>query len=267
MAYRSRHELSRRREVTRRQQRMARRRVRAAILLAVTPVAAVVAAIGAGTILGPDATGASSGGLAPRATTAPVQVDPPSALPLAHSGAVELMLPVPDAFLTVIAGTGGEPGSSDLKILGRQANEDIVSRHVSSLFSGDSAGDFEWVRVGDDAVRGLAVGAQAGTPVFAPVDGQITQIRPYELAGRRAGQLVEIQPQADAAQIVRLTGITDVKMAVGKPVSAGVTRLGVVAANAERLADAGVEQTLSSYTADAGDHVRIEVRQGSDLGV
>lgn len=104
----------------------------------------------------------------------------------------------------------------------------------------------------------LDVGAPAGTAVYAPVSGVVAVVRPYEVAGKEIGYEMAIAPAAAAGLFLRITHLDaprgfDVPR-VGDPVTAGVTRLG-------RVADfsAVVDQEISQYTNDSGNHVHMEV--------
>ncbi len=113
-------------------------------------------------------------------------------------------------------------------------------------------------RAGPDTA-GLDVGAPAGTTVYAPVDGVIASVSDYTLSGRIEGYEVTITPSAAAAGLVlRMTHLDEpsagARPNVGTPVRAGVTPLGRV-----RDFSGVAQQELAQFTADAGNHVDIEL--------
>jgi hypothetical protein len=113
-------------------------------------------------------------------------------------------------------------------------------------------------RSGPDTA-GLDVGAPAGTTVYAPVDGVITSVSDYTLSGRIEGYEVTITPSAAAAGLVlRMSHLDEPAVggrpSVGTPVRAGVTELGRV-----RDFSGVTQQEIAQFTADAGNHVDIEL--------
>ena len=113
-------------------------------------------------------------------------------------------------------------------------------------------------RVGAETA-GLSVGAPAGTTVYAPVDGVIASVSDYTVFGKIEGYEITITPAAAAAGLtLRMTHlddpVSDPRPSVGSPVRAGVTPLGRVL----EFSDVA-EQELSRFTADAGNHVDLEL--------
>jgi murein DD-endopeptidase MepM/ murein hydrolase activator NlpD len=113
-------------------------------------------------------------------------------------------------------------------------------------------------RVGPDTA-GLDVGAPAGTTVYSPVDGTIASVSDYVISGKVAGYEVDITPSvASSGLLLRVTHLDDPgvgsRPSVGLPVRAGVTPLG-------RVKDftSVATQQLSRFTADAGNHVDLEL--------
>lgn len=270
MAYLSERDLAYRRGTTRRRQVQQRRHLRVVVALVAGPVLVVAVAIGAFALRSVATDGGA--GLAANRTGAPPPAKArgltpaglPSAITLARvGGAAQIRLPIADPLKTVIVATGGDPNSLPLAMAGHQTNGDLIGRQLGKILDdGGGGGEFDYVSDGADPARGLDVAADAGTPVYAPVDGQVTQVRPFEIAGAPAGQLVEIQPQSDAGLVVRITGVAGSRLAVGESVRSGQTRLGQVAAIGQRLARAGIGEPLSQWVAGPGDHVRIEAWPG-----
>lgn len=106
---------------------------------------------------------------------------------------------------------------------------------------------------------GLDVGAPAGTTVYAPVDGIIASVSDYMVSGRIEGYEITITPSIAASGLVlRVTHLGDLdtgeRPSVGTPVRAGVTPLGTV-----HDFSGVVEQELSQFTSDSGNHVDMEL--------
>ena len=106
---------------------------------------------------------------------------------------------------------------------------------------------------------GLDVGAPAGTVVYAPVDGVIASVSDYMVSGRIEGYEITIAPAVAASGLVlRVTHLGDPdggeRPSVGTPVRAGVTPLGTV-----HDFSGVVEQELSRFTSDSGNHVDMEL--------
>jgi hypothetical protein len=105
---------------------------------------------------------------------------------------------------------------------------------------------------------GLDVGAPAGTPVYAPVDGVIANVSDLIVAGRKEGYEITIEPVRASSVGVRVTHLDpyDGRTVpdIGQQVSAGATILG-------RVRDlSGTTQLLAAqFTSDAGNNVHIEV--------
>ena len=106
---------------------------------------------------------------------------------------------------------------------------------------------------------GLDVGAPAGTAVYAPVDGVIASVSDYMVSGRIEGYEITITPAVAASGLVlRVTHLGDPddgeRPSVGTPVRAGVTPLGTV-----HDFSGVVDQELSQFTSDSGNHVDMEL--------
>jgi hypothetical protein len=132
-------------------------------------------------------------------------------------------------------------------------------------------------RAGPDT-SGLDIAAPAGAIVYAPVDGTITSVVDYVVAGTNAGYQVDITPEAQSDVVVRvrhITGIPEDRRAsprcgfaslerpnVGEFVTAGITCLGEVR-DATDLADIARPE-VAKYVSGPGNHVHMEVvRVGS----
>jgi hypothetical protein len=101
----------------------------------------------------------------------------------------------------------------------------------------------------------LDVGAEAGTDVYAPVDGTVAAISDQVKNGRTVGSRLDIRPTAAPSLMVSVTNIhVDPSLTVGAAVTAASSKLGTVAdiAKVER-------QALAEYSHDTGNNVSLEV--------
>lgn len=125
---------------------------------------------------------------------------------------------------------------------------------------------------------GLDIAAPAGTIAYAPVDGTITSVVPYMVAGVEAGYQIDITPDAQSDVIVRVRHIEGIpedrragpvckvggldKPNVGEPVTAGITCIGQVRDATDLLQVARPE--IARYVSGSGNHMHMEVlRVGS----
>lgn len=131
-------------------------------------------------------------------------------------------------------------------------------------------------RAGPDTA-GLDLAAPAGAIVYSPVDGTVTSVVPYIVAGRAAGYQVDITPEAQSDIVVRVRRITSIpverqalpvcgvgsldKPRVGTFVTAGVTCIGQI--DETDLSDVARPE-IAKYVSGPGTHVHMEVvRVGS----
>ena len=104
------------------------------------------------------------------------------------------------------------------------------------------------------ATSGLDVGAVPGSPVVSPVDGKVVAVKPYKILGRYADVEIDIQLSRDPSLLLVVTHVAQTRVGLGDTVASGDTELGVV-----RGFPAGLDQALSRYTSDTGDHVQLMV--------
>lgn len=180
----------------------------------------------------------------------------PARFPLAAAGEIQLMLPVYEKQVTAV---GYHPVDGDGLITlipnGRQLNGSIISS-LGVVSPTDGPGYYlmeEGGRFGS-ATCSLDVGAPAGTVVFSPVDGIVAGIRTYNLRGECPDTEVRIQPQYQSNMVVVMSHMGNIQATLGQPVRAGETRLGSV-----RRLDGCIEQQLSRYTYDSGNHLHMQV--------
>ena len=198
-------------------------------------------------VLGVMGSGTTSDGVGPLASPVPSPelgsgARPPE-LVIARAEGVEVHLPVDPERVTAIAFHPiDDPSGVALNSSG------AVTIHQSDR------GD----RVGPETA-GLDGGAPAGTTVFAPVDGVIASVSDYMVSGRIEGYELTITPSTAASGLVlRVTHLGErdngERPSVGTPVRAGVTPLGAV-----HDFTGVVEQELSQFTSDSGNHVDLEL--------
>jgi murein DD-endopeptidase MepM/ murein hydrolase activator NlpD len=190
---------------------------------------------------------------------------PPSPLPIAVHGSLRIQLPVPEERLTQIGYYASGDGALTLTPLGTEANQGFVSRTIHRVFGGGGASGLHYYELGGSGPpdTALAVGAHAGTDVYAPVDGTVVGLTSFVINGRKHGMRIDIQPASSPSFVVSLTQLApDPSLKVGSTVSAGTTKVGTVLnlARAEH-------QALSRYTQDAGNHVTIELRRSLTVSI
>ena len=229
------------------------RRGRWRALLLVGGVAAlVVVLLGA---FGSSAPSVSVG--APASSSRLLPAGPPHPQVIALQGALRLQLPVSQARVTAIGYHAAGADALPLDPIGRQANEDLLSRIFHRIFGG--GGKVGWYQLGGGegpSTGAVDVGAPEGTSVYSPVEGVVVGIHDYVINGEKLGNVLEIQPQGSPNTVVAVSHLeADPSLAVGSPVTPGVSKLG-------RIIDfSGVErQALAKHTQDAGNHVTLEVR-------
>jgi hypothetical protein len=195
----------------------------------------------------------------PDATARAVPIDPGNAGPdtvLANAADVDISTPIRPESLT---GLGYHPeGESLVAMVPR--GENLSANPLLSLFSDGATPEKIHYHMMDAAGRtgpqtgALDVGAAAGTTVYAPVTGMVTAIRPDPMV--QGANVVEIKPDVNANVRVAVSLVRSEEYSAGVTtrVTAGMTQLGTVADSAEIL-----DPQLSSYTADAGNHVTISV--------
>jgi hypothetical protein len=185
-------------------------------------------------------------------------IDPNSAGPdvmLAEAAGVVISSPIRPEDLT---GLGYHPeGESLVEILPRGKN--LSENPMLGIFARSSTPEKIQYYLMDPARRqgprtgALDVGAEAGTPVYAPVTGTVTAVRPDPILQKDA-KVVEIKPaeKPDVRIFVSLVHEIDGGIAPRSPVTAGMTELGSVADSAKVL-----KPQLAYYTSDAGNHVTV----------
>ena len=185
-------------------------------------------------------------------------IDPNNAGPdvvLAEVAGVEISSPIRPEDLT---GLGYHPeGESLLEMSPRGKN--LSGNSVLGIFARGSTPEKIQYYLMDPATRkgpstgALDVGAKAGAPVYAPVTGTVTAVRPDPVLQKDAN-VVEIKPADNPDIRILISLVQGIDSGVGpkSPVTAGMTELGSVADSAKVL-----KPQLAFYTSDAGNHVTV----------
>jgi hypothetical protein len=189
-----------------------------------------------------------------------VPIDPNNAGPatvLAEVAGVGISTPIRPVSLT---GIGYHPEGETLAAM-EPRGENLSANVVLGLLSRGETLERINYYVMDAAGRGgpqtgaVDVGATTGTTVYTPVSGTVTAIRPDPMV--QNANVIEIKPAANPDVRVSVALVrSDGEAGVNDEVKAGKTELGTVADSAEVL-----DPQLSSYTADAGNHVTITVSE------
>jgi hypothetical protein len=189
-----------------------------------------------------------------------VPIDPTDAGPatvLAEAAGVGISTPIRPVSLT---GIGYHPEGETLAAM-EPRGENLSANVVLGLLSRGETPERINYYVMDAAGRGgpqtgaVDVGATTGTTVYTPVSGTVTAIRPDPMV--QNANVIEIKPDANPDVRVSVALVrSDGEAGVNDDVKAGKTELGTVADSAEVL-----DPQLSSYTADAGNHVTITVSE------
>ncbi|HEX2589706.1 MAG TPA: hypothetical protein VHL51_15660 [Gaiellales bacterium] len=242
----------RRRTVRRRSPHRLRRLVTAALLLAIVALGFTLLHSGSSSNT---TSGIPVGNAAEAAPNGPPA--PPETLATVSSLALEL--PVSQGRVTAIVyHATGVSDAIPLTPAGSQRNAGFLARLGDRLFgSGGSSGPRYYIDSGGTGseTSTVDVGAPAGTNVYSPVDGVVVSVQPYVLNGKVRGSIVQIRPSDLAAVIVTVGNLAKhLSVDVGTPVQASVTKLGTVV-DLSKL----IDQTVSHYTSDSGNHVSLQV--------
>jgi hypothetical protein len=194
---------------------------------------------------------------APASSSRLLPAGPPHPQVIAVQGALRLQLPVAQARVTAIGYHAAGADALPLDPIGRRANENLLARVFHRVFGGGGKPGWYQLGGGDGPSTGAVdIGAPDGTDVYSPVEGSVVGIHDYVINGKKLGNVLEIQPDGSPDAVVSVSHLeADPSLAVGSPVTPGVSKLG-------RIIDfSGVErQALAKHTQDAGNHVTLEVR-------
>jgi murein DD-endopeptidase MepM/ murein hydrolase activator NlpD len=133
-----------------------------------------------------------------------------------------------------------------------------LGQRLADIFAGGGA--IQYYLMGgaggerSSSTAGLDVGAVPGSAVVSPADGKVTAIKTYSILGRYPDVEMHIRLAHDPSLLLVLTHLVRPKVEIGDVVARGETVLGSV-----RGFPTTLDQALSRYTSDPGDHVQMMV--------
>jgi hypothetical protein len=171
-----------------------------------------------------------------------------------------LVLPVAAQYATIIA---YEPTSDEralpLTPIGAQVNGGVLGRWLGRAFSGRAPIRYYVLPSSGRVVSETAavdVGAAPGTPVCAPVSGQVVGVKSYQLYGKYDDVQIDIKPEGASEVLISILLVDEPQVQIGQTVEAGKTQLGKV-----RDVQGETGQLLAGYTHDSGGHVHLQATQ------
>ena len=174
----------------------------------------------------------------------------PSRVVVAELEGAQLFLPLPtDAITAVAFRPADDPNAVAFSPVGDRVDETKASKtqHAVQYYFMDGGGEER-----GPSTSALDVGGVPGSCVYAPVDGQVVAVKTYRLLGAHKDCELRIQLAADPSLLLLLSHIEDPVVHVGDRVMAGTTALGRLRGFPKEM-----QQDLSRYTNDAGDHVQL----------
>jgi hypothetical protein len=179
-----------------------------------------------------------------------IETERPAAVVIARADATELLLPIAQDRVTAIV----------FRAVDNPEARELAPGEGFSFEMAEIAG------ASGPETAGVDVGAPAGTPVYAPIDGRIASVSDYLVAGRVEGFELLIEPSRGASLAVRVTQLDPFdgeRPQIGARVSAGAgTPIGRVR-DLSRVA----ELPVGRFTADAGNSVHMEVLATGNIPV
>jgi hypothetical protein len=174
---------------------------------------------------------------------------------------VDVLLPVAQQVTTAVAFHPVDGGDAvPFTPVGDRISGGGLGQKLADIFAG--GGGVQYYLMGGEGVEqssstaGLDVGAVPGSPVLCPVDGKVTAIKRYSILGRYQDTEIDVRLAGDPSLLLVITHIAQPKVQIGDVVQRGTTTLGAVRGFPDSL-----EQALSQYTSDNGDHVQLTVRR------
>jgi hypothetical protein len=197
--------------------------------------------------------GGDSGSPAPVADPVPgktLSTQRPAAVVVGRADATELLLPIAQERITAVVFRAVDNPQARELTPGEGLKYEVAD--VAGASGPDTAG--------------VDIGAPAGTPVYAPINGRIASVSDYLVAGRVEGFELLIEPSRGASIAVRVTQIDPwqgQRPEIGARVSAGAgIPIGVV-----RDLSEVAELPVGRFTADAGNSVHIEMLATGNIPV
>jgi len=177
---------------------------------------------------------------------------------VATAGEVELLLPVALESTTAIGyHPVDNPDSVPFTPEGERVGGGSLAARLADVFAGGGALPYYLMDGGGEgssSTAGLDIGAVPGAEVFSPLDGKVVSVRRVAISGKYADIELQIQVADDPTLLLVVSHIARPGVKVGDNVTQGESLLGRV-----RAYPAAIEQELSRYTSDAGDHVQFVI--------
>jgi hypothetical protein len=179
---------------------------------------------------------------------------------------VDFLLPVARDVTTAVGyHSVDNTGAVAFSPMGDRISGGSISQRLADIFAGGGSLRYYLMggsgAAGSSSTDGLDVGAVPGSPVVSPVDGKVTAVKSYAILGRYQDVEVDIQVAGDPSLLLLITHLSKPAVRIGDVVARGDTQLGLV-----RGFPATLDQALSRYTSDTGDHVQMTVlRVSPDL--
>jgi len=183
--------------------------------------------------------------------------DPDAAVVVARVEGVDVLLPVAQTATTAIAYHPVDNANTvPFSPVGDRLGGGDLGQKLADIFAGGGGVQYYLMDgVGGEksaSTSGLDVGAVPGSSVTCPVDGKVTAIKHYSVLGRYNDIEIDIRLANDPSLLLVVTHIDKPKVAIGDVVQRGTTTLGVVRGFPPKL-----DQALSQFTSDTGDHVQL----------
>lgn len=243
----------RERQQARRRNQVRRRRVVALVIL----VTLISLAVWVAYVIPGQTPARVPAGAARPAVGGAVQSD--EAVVVARLEGVDILLPVAREATTAVAFHPVDNRDAvAFSPVGERLGGGDLGQKLADMFAG--GGDVQYYLMGGDggeespSTAGLDVGAVPGSPVLCPVDGRVSAIKEYRVLGRYRDWEIDIVLAADPSLLLVVTHLANPKVDIGDVVRRGTTALGSV-----RGFPAGLDQALSQFTSDNGDHVQLTV--------
>ena len=243
----------RRREKSRRRNQIRRRRVVALVVLVTLITVAIWVAYA---IPGQTPARVPLGAAQP---TVGSSVDSGGDVVVAQVEGVDVVLPVAQSVSTaVVFHPVDNSDAVPFSPVGDRLGGGDLGQKLADIFAGGGGVQY-YLTAGEGGERssstaGLDVGAVPGSSVVSPVDGRVTAIKQYKILGRYTDVEIDIRLAGDPSLLLLMTHLARPKVEIGDVVQRGATVLGSV-----RGFPVALDQTLSQFTSDNGDHVQLVV--------
>jgi len=170
---------------------------------------------------------------------------------------IDVLLPVARGVTTAIAYHPVDNANAvSFTPVGDRLGGGDLGQQLADIFAGGGGVQYYLMSGGgaSSSTAGLDVGAVPGSPVVCPVDGKVTAIKRYRILGRYPDVEVDILLADDPSLLLTVTHIAQPKVEIGEVLAAGTSVLGSL-----RGFPASLDQALSQYTSDTGDHLQMVV--------